>query len=234
MSFSSRIVSLCCYTLLLVLVYLVVVRLQSAARKPAPYKNMRCEAASTEPQCCCSRRGAVSVSYAFLQCVCVGLRGARCRGTCAIGWVLKEASHCAGLMVALHGVAVCAHVRCHVSRWRGSMWSCGCALSGCCGCVGCPDLRVALVWAVFLPRMSLQYRDAPSSAPPRRSPGCASTPTIYQECACTAAATAGGGDEAAVLAEIKGSLSGAEHFRVISVMGNGAFGYVFKVRCDSS
>jgi hypothetical protein len=49
---------------------------------------------------------------------------------------------------------------------------------------------------------------------------------------------AGGGDavdaavvEASVLAEIKDSLSGAEHFRVISVMGNGEFGYVFKVRC---
>jgi hypothetical protein len=55
-------------------------------------------------------------------------------------------------------------------------------------------------------------------------------------CDCTAAVAAGGDPvdaavvEAAVLAEIKGSLSGAEHFRVISVMGNGEFGYVFKVR----
>ncbi len=60
-------------------------------------------------------------------------------------------------------------------------------------------------------------------------------------CAAAAAVAAGGGDavdaavvEAAVLAEIKGSRSGAEHFRVISVMGNGEFGYVFKVRCDVS
>jgi hypothetical protein len=51
--------------------------------------------------------------------------------------------------------------------------------------------------------------------------------------------TAGGGDavdvaavEAAVLAEIKGSRSGAEHFRVLSLLGNGAYGYVFKVRAS--
>ncbi len=57
----------------------------------------------------------------------------------------------------------------------------------------------------------------------------------------TAAVAAGGGDavdaavvESGVLAEIKGSRSGAEHFRVVSVMGNGEFGYVFKVRCDVS
>jgi hypothetical protein len=59
-------------------------------------------------------------------------------------------------------------------------------------------------------------------------------------CLCTAAAAAaavvaGGGDavdavEAAVLAEIKGSRSGAEHFRVLSLLGSGEFGYVFKVR----
>jgi hypothetical protein len=52
---------------------------------------------------------------------------------------------------------------------------------------------------------------------------------------------AGGGDavdaavvESGVLAEIQGSRSGAKHFRVVSVMGNGEFGYVFKVRCDAS
>ncbi len=94
------------------------------------------------------------------------------------------------------------------------------------------------MWAVFLPRMSLLRRaelHASTSLPWLY----VYVSTIYQDCACTAAAvTAGGGDavdaavvEAAVLAEIKGSLSGAEHFRVISVMGNGEFGYVFKVRC---
>jgi hypothetical protein len=48
---------------------------------------------------------------------------------------------------------------------------------------------------------------------------------------------AGGGDavdavdvEAAVLAEIVASRSAAEHFRVLSLLGKGAFGYVFKVR----
>ncbi len=52
---------------------------------------------------------------------------------------------------------------------------------------------------------------------------------------------AGGGDavdaldvEAAVLAEIKGSRSGAEHFRVISLLGRGEFGYVFKVRASGN
>ncbi len=40
--------------------------------------------------------------------------------------------------------------------------------------------------------------------------------------------------ESGVLAEIQGSRSGAKHFRVVSVMGNGEFGYVFKVRCDAS
>jgi hypothetical protein len=60
---------------------------------------------------------------------------------------------------------------------------------------------------------------------------------IHHWCACTAAVvTAGGGDamdvaavEAAVLAEIKASRSGAEHFRVLGLLGCGEFGYVFKV-----
>jgi hypothetical protein len=63
----------------------------------------------------------------------------------------------------------------------------------------------------------------------------------YHFAATAAAVAAGGGDavdaavvESGVLAEIKGSRSGAEHFRVVSVMGNGEFGYVFKVRCDVS
>jgi hypothetical protein len=38
--------------------------------------------------------------------------------------------------------------------------------------------------------------------------------------------------EAAVLAEIKASRSGAEHFRVLSLLGSGEFGYVFKVRAS--
>jgi hypothetical protein len=63
----------------------------------------------------------------------------------------------------------------------------------------------------------------------------------YSCATATAAVAAGGGDavdaavvESGVLAEIKGSRSGAEHFRVVSVMGNGEFGYVFKVHCDAS
>ncbi len=36
--------------------------------------------------------------------------------------------------------------------------------------------------------------------------------------------------EAAVLAEITSSRSGAEHFRVLGLLGTGEFGYVFKVR----
>jgi hypothetical protein len=36
--------------------------------------------------------------------------------------------------------------------------------------------------------------------------------------------------EAAVLAEIRDSRSGAEHFRVLGLLGSGQFGYVFKVR----
>jgi hypothetical protein len=38
--------------------------------------------------------------------------------------------------------------------------------------------------------------------------------------------------EAAVLAEIKTSRNGAEHFRVLSLLGSGEFGYVFKVRAN--
>jgi hypothetical protein len=38
--------------------------------------------------------------------------------------------------------------------------------------------------------------------------------------------------EAAVLAEIKASGSGARHFRVLSLLGSGAYGYVFKVRAS--
>ncbi len=43
-----------------------------------------------------------------------------------------------------------------------------------------------------------------------------------------AAAVAG---EQAVLAEIIATRKGAEHFRMVSVMGKGEFGYVFKVNC---
>jgi hypothetical protein len=60
-------------------------------------------------------------------------------------------------------------------------------------------------------------------------------------CAAAAAVAAGGGDavdaaavEAAVLAEIKASRSGAEHFRVLSLLGSGEFGYVFKVCASGS
>ncbi len=59
----------------------------------------------------------------------------------------------------------------------------------------------------------------------------------YPSATTAASVAAGRGDavdvaavEAAVLAEIKGSRSGAEHFRVVSVLGSGEFGYVFKVR----
>ncbi len=78
----------------------------------------------------------------------------------------------------------------------------------------------------------------------RRLPGCWCILTTHHVHPCTTATAvvaAGGGDavdvavvESGVLAEIKGSRSGAEHFRIVSVMGNGEFGYVFKVRCDVS
>jgi hypothetical protein len=124
------------------------------------------------------------------------------------------------VMLASHGVAACARLlpRLMVTRVDVELRLCAPRLLWVCrrprleGCHG--------VHRRISPRRLLVYVDHSSRG-----------------CDCTAGVAAGGDAvdaavvEAAVLAEIKGSLSGAEHFRVISVMGNGEFGYVFKVRC---
>jgi hypothetical protein len=117
---------------------------------------VRCAVASWCCRCPRSPRGHIIFIVMYCHCVCWSPWS-------ALSWHLR-CRLCEGcqrlrgvrLMLASGGVAACALARLTVAK--ADVKSYGCARHGCCGCVGYPDLRVAIPCPVFLPRVSLLRR----------------------------------------------------------------------------